>query len=111
MSDDITFANGFIAKRSPDAPDWKLTNLSIKVEEAVEFLNTHNKAGWVNLEILVAKSSGKPYVKLDKWEPTKQEEYATGAKQAREAMSGSHPAQNIPRATGDTGVPFDDIPF
>jgi hypothetical protein len=108
MSDDIQFINGMIVKGPHEnAPDFVKMNISFKVEEMIETLQMLDKAGWVNAVIKVSKA-GKWYAQQDTWEPTKQEEYATGAKQAREAMSSERP----PVTSGATsGVPFDDIPF
>lgn len=61
------FADGFIFKRSDNAPDWVVGNMSIKVEDAIAFLQANAKNGWVNLKINSAKS-GKFYMELDTWE-------------------------------------------
>jgi hypothetical protein len=108
MADDIEFINGMIVKEpSQKAPDFVKANISFKADEMIETLQKLQKAGWVNAVIKVSKA-GKWYVQQDTWEPTKQEEYATGAKQAREAMADERP----PATSGATsGMPFDDIPF
>jgi len=61
------FADGFIFKRSENAPDWVVGNMSVKVEDAITFLQANAKNGWVNLKINSAKS-GKYYMELDTWE-------------------------------------------
>jgi hypothetical protein len=61
------FADGFIFKRSDNAPDWVVGNMSVKVEDAIAFLQANAKNGWVNLKINAAKS-GKFYMELDTWE-------------------------------------------
>ncbi len=70
MSDkkDIVFADGFILKRNDNAPEFVVGRLSIKVEEAVEFLNKNESGGWVNIELKQSKS-GKYYCELDTWKP------------------------------------------
>jgi hypothetical protein len=69
---DKTFADGFLFKKKQDnAPEWVIGKMSIKVDEAVEFLQSHAKNGWVNLEVKEAQS-GKPYIELDTWEPKKE---------------------------------------
>ena len=68
MSKDKTFADGFLFKRRENAPDFVIGNISVKVEEAVAFLNTHSKNGWVNLNVLNSQA-GKPYVELDTFVP------------------------------------------
>lgn len=69
MSNEKVFANGFSFKRRESAPDFVIGNISVKVDEAIEFLNQNKKAdGWVNLNILKSQS-GKPYIELDTWSP------------------------------------------
>ena len=73
MSKDRTFADGFIFKRHKDTPEWVVGNMSIKVEEAITFLTTYNKNGWVNVGIKTSKE-GKYYVELDTFEPKPKDE-------------------------------------
>ena len=68
MTQEKVFADGFSFKRRESAPDFVIGNLSIKADEAVPFLQKNAKNGWVNLNVLTAKS-GKMYVELDQWEP------------------------------------------
>jgi|TARA_R110000796_G_scaffold93087_2_gene197503 hypothetical protein len=70
MSQEKIFADGFIFKRRESAPDFVIGNISVKVEEAISFLKTHHKNGWVNLNVLTSKG-GKPYVELDQFVPKK----------------------------------------
>jgi hypothetical protein len=65
---DIVFADGFILKRNDNAPEFVVGRLSVKVEEAVEFLNKNESNGWVNIELKQSKS-GKYYCELDTWKP------------------------------------------
>jgi len=69
---DKVFAEGFIFKMKADSPKWAVGSLSLKVDEAVAFIQKHSKNGWVNLDLNIGQS-GKPYVELDTWEPTKSE--------------------------------------
>ena len=62
------FADGLIVKKNENAPDFVLCNLSIKVEDFEKFMKANSKNGWVNLSVLIGKS-GKPYAKLDTYEP------------------------------------------
>ena len=73
MENDKIFADGFIFKRKDTAPDFVVGNMSVKVDEAIEFLKTHMKNGWVNMGIKKAKS-GKFYMELDTWEPKQKEQ-------------------------------------
>jgi hypothetical protein len=108
MSDDIEFINGMIVKEPHmKAPDFVKANISFKVDEMIETLQKLNKDGWVNAVMKVSKA-GKWYAQQDTWEPTKQEEYATGAKQAREAMSSERPpmTSQVPDNFQDQDIPF-----
>lgn len=69
MADEKVFASGFIFKRNEKAPDFVVGGLSVKVTDAVEFLNAQNKNGWVNLNIKKAKG-GNYYIELDTYVKT-----------------------------------------
>ena len=75
MSETI-FADGiFFDKPREGAPDFVKGRVSIKVEEAVKFLQAHkNEKGYVNLDLLKAKEGGKLYFKLNTFKPEKKEE-------------------------------------
>lgn len=68
MSNDKIFADGFIFKRRENAPEFVIGNISVKVEDAVAFLNANQKNGWVNLNVLNSQA-GKPYIELDTFVP------------------------------------------
>lgn len=68
MAEEKIFANGFSFKRNNNSPDFIIGKQSIKVDEAVAFLQAKQKNGWVNLEIKQAKG-GNYYMELDTWEP------------------------------------------
>lgn len=72
MAQEKIFADGFILKRREKAPDFVLGSLSIKLEEALPFLNSNQKNGWVNLNLMLS-NTGKYYVELDTFVPKKQE--------------------------------------
>lgn len=65
---EVIFAEGLIVKKNENAPDFVLCNLSIKREEFEKFMKANDKNGWINLSVLMGKS-GKPYAKLDTFEP------------------------------------------
>jgi|TARA_R100001440_G_scaffold2463_1_gene7028 hypothetical protein len=73
MTKEKIFADGFNFKRRDNAPDFVVGNLSLKAEEAIQFIKDRTKNGWVNLNINQAKS-GSFYVELDTYEPKKKEE-------------------------------------
>jgi hypothetical protein len=65
------YANGFIAKRTEKDPDFIVARLSIKADEAVEFINKNTKDGWVNLEIKKGKTADKFNVTLNTYQGSK----------------------------------------
>ena len=68
-----TFADGFIFKRPNEgAPDFVKGALSIKVNEAIAFLQKHNSGGLVNLD-LKNSQGGKLYLQLNDWKPPTQD--------------------------------------
>ena len=66
------FAEGFMFKMKPDSPEWVVGSLSLKADEAIAFIQKNTDKDWVNLNVNIGKS-GKPYVELDTWKPTKSE--------------------------------------
>jgi len=100
MTDSKTFADGFIAKRHENAPDFVTCSLSIRVEEAIKFLTLHQKEGWVNLQVKQAKS-GKYYCELDTWRPT----------QGEVGKAGMEAIKKVLDPTPAHGFADDDIPF
>lgn len=69
------FAKGINFKRADNTPNWIIGKLSIKADEAIEFIKSNSKNGWVNLDIKESyKDKSKFYCELNTWE-------ATGAKQ------------------------------
>jgi hypothetical protein len=68
-NDEKVFAEGFSFKRQDNAPDFVVGRLSVKCDEAIQFMKEHQSNGWVNFNIKYAKS-GNPYVELDTWKPT-----------------------------------------
>lgn len=67
------FADGFSFKRRENAPDFVVGRCSIKIDDAISFLKSNEKNGWVNLNINQAKS-GSYYMELDTFEPKKKAE-------------------------------------
>lgn len=69
MAEEKVFADGFSFKRSEKAPDFVIGRMSMKVDEAIAFIKTHQKNGWINLNVKQARS-GNYYIELDTFEPT-----------------------------------------
>jgi hypothetical protein len=65
------FASGFSFKRNDKAPEFVIGRQSIKVDEAIAFLQQRQKNGWVNIDIKQAKG-GNYYCELDTWEANQQ---------------------------------------
>jgi hypothetical protein len=61
------FADGFSFKRNENAPDFVVGRMSVKVEDAVMWLKSNAKNGWVNMDIKQSKG-GNYYCELDTWE-------------------------------------------
>lgn len=61
------FADGFVFKRNENAPDFVVGRISIKVDDAIAFIQQHVKNGWVNLGVKQARS-GNYYMELDTFE-------------------------------------------
>jgi hypothetical protein len=73
MAQDKIFADGLIFKApSANAPAFILGGLSVKVDEFIKFLNTHNtNSGWINIDIKESKEGGKWYCELNTYVPQK----------------------------------------
>jgi hypothetical protein len=96
------FADGFSFKRNETAPDYVVGRLSLKVEDAVAFIKKHaNSNGWVNLSIMYGRS-GNPYVELDTYEPTKQDD----AKPASKSGLKTKPAPAVEEEDDQDSLPF-----
>lgn len=72
MSTETIFGKGFYFDRPREgAPDYVKGRLSVKVDEAVAFLQEHkNEKGYVNLDLLLKKDGEGLYFKLNTWKPT-----------------------------------------
>jgi hypothetical protein len=82
MSKERIFAKGFYVKQNPQAPDYVIGNLSIKADEAIEFIKEHtNDMGWVNLSMMKSKEEGKAYIELNTYEPKQEETFVPDAPQ------------------------------
>jgi hypothetical protein len=71
MKKESILAKGFFCENPREgAPDYVLAKISIKVPDAIAFLNEHaNASGYVNLDLLDGLK-GKPYLKLNDWKPS-----------------------------------------
>ena len=55
MSKEKIFADGFLFKTTDTQPDWVVGSMSIKVDDAINFLKSNQKNGWVNLNTIHPK--------------------------------------------------------
>ena len=70
------FVSGLISKDIPETtPEWILGRLSVKMEDLYLWLRENkgmaDENGWINLTILRSKTTGKRYIEVDTWKPTK----------------------------------------
>lgn len=91
------FADGFIFKKNPKAPDFVIGRVSVKVEEAIAFLKSNEKNGWVNLDIKEARS-GNHYIELDTFVSNKD-------------ANPKAPAPQKAPATEESAAEVPDLPF
>jgi hypothetical protein len=78
MKQEKIFADGFNFKMKANSPEWVIGSISLKADQAIEFINKHTDKGWVNLNVNIGKS-GKPYIELDTWKPEPKKEQVTEA--------------------------------
>ena len=43
------FADGFSFKMNANSPEWVVGGLSLKADQAIEFIKNNQSNGWVNL--------------------------------------------------------------
>ena len=97
------FANGFSFKRNENAPEFVVGRLSMKIDDAIEFMKQNQKNGWINLDVKKART-GNFYIELDTYTP-KQGESPTEAK--RIPSKAQSPKTSNKEMFGDD----DDVPF
>ena len=56
----------------PNAPDFVICKLSVKIDEFIATLQANNKQGWCNFEVLRSREKGTLYSKFDTFEPKPQ---------------------------------------
>jgi len=108
---DPVFADGFIFKRPREgAPEFVKGALSIKVDEAIAFLQKHNNAGWVNLD-LKNSQGGKLYLQLNDWKPTPKdnEQPTNGVGVTQPSVNPSVVNQQVP--AGEQPIAPEDLPW
>lgn len=96
------FADGFSFKRSENAPDFVVGRMSLKCEDAIQFISEHEKNGWINLNIKQARS-GNYYVELDTYQP---EAKGTPSKAKADTKSAKKKPTNV-----ENNVETEELPF
>lgn len=67
---EVKVMKGFFVKRSEKAPEFVVSNFSIKVDDFIQYLNENkNSDGYVNGDILKKKDGSGLYAKLSDWKP------------------------------------------
>ena len=82
------FDDGFSFKRNESAPDFVVGRLSLKSDEAIAFIKTHSKNGWINLDVKKART-GNFYVELDTFTPENKNNASESKSVANKAKSSS----------------------
>lgn len=97
-NEEMEFVDGLIVKPPHErAPDFVKATISIKVAELAKWLEGKAGEQWVNLDVKVAKSSGKWYASVSKY---KKEEKATTERRPVANKTGN------PVADMDDDIPF-----
>jgi len=76
MAKDKVFARGFfVEKPRAGAPSFVKGRVSVKVPDAIAFLNENaNASGYVNLDLQESTDGTKLYLALNEWKPSHQEQ-------------------------------------
>jgi len=74
MAKDKVFAKGFfVEKPRAGAPSFVKGRVSVKVSDAIAFLNSNaNASGFVNLDLQESTDGTKMYLALNDWKPNKE---------------------------------------
>ena len=94
MADAIEFVNGLLVKAPHEkAPDFVKANISIKVEDLVEWLGNRTEE-WINIDVKEAKS-GKWYAAVSNFKP----------------KEGKEEKKPVPKKAESVAEMEDDLPF
>lgn len=92
-----TFAEGFVVRRQEDAPDFVMGRLGINITDAIPFLQRHaDERGWVNIDLLFAKGTGKPYAVLNTYKPKGENNNAEKAPQKPDVSNPDQEDDDLP---------------
>lgn len=109
------FTDGLFCDEHEFSDGNKITKLSFKVQQFIEFLNQNvNEKGYVNVIVGKAKS-GKLYGKVDTWKPKEKQEQGYQPQQQGGYQASDRPpaggysgnqGNNFPIADDDGSIPF-----
>lgn len=73
-NDDLMAAGLYYNEPRQGAPDYVLGSLSVHRERFIAWINRHeiDEKGYIKIDVLRAKSSGKVYCKINDWKPGNQ---------------------------------------
>lgn len=105
---ETVFGEGFIFKRPHEnAPAFVKGSMSVKVSEAIAFLQKHQEKDWVNLDLLASKDNSKLYFKLNTWKPEQpQEAQNAPAQPATQQSPNALPAYPLEQSVDPADIPW-----
>jgi hypothetical protein len=104
MADKILPKGIYFDSPRQGAPDFVVGSIAIKVAEAIPFLEQNQKGGgYVNIDVLISKQTGKPYCVLNTYVKQEAPQVVKEAIQQKDVMSPIEYPQDT--------IDVDDIPF
>lgn len=105
------FVDGFMSQEVADtAPEWILGKASIKIEALMEFLENNKKYavnGFLNIQILRSKTTGKRYTELDLYQWSKLQEKEQVATEIIDVPNTkTSPSEDYPEGLDTEQIPF-----
>lgn len=81
------FPKGISIKRNPGGLDWINHKMSIKIDDAIEFLQAEKAKGeeWINLDVATNKEGTNEYLEVNRWKPDGSKSASRPAKPAADA--------------------------
>lgn len=106
---DRQFIPGMFAKRNPNAPDYVVAKLSMRVDELIPYLQAKASQGeqWVNVDVKRSKSD-KLYVAENTWKPDPTRGGRPAPMQTQAPQQPQQPPQSV---LHDMDDPMNEIPF
>lgn len=115
MENKKTIAKGFYVSKRENAPGFVFGKISIKVEDAMAFLEEHvNEAGYVNIDMLWNKDGDKITPFLDEWKPSVRSDskpQSSGSNDSFKRTQKSDVRKNEHHPDSESYNDDDDLPF